>query len=238
MKPLAIVTDIEGTTSSVGFVKDILFPYAARNLPGFIRANLENRDVMRQLRSMSQYTGISLSDTDALILQLLEWIRDDKKITELKALQGMVWEKGYQQGEYQAHIYPDVPPRLREWFDLGINLYVYSSGSEKAQRLFFRYSDAGDLRLLFAGYFDTTYGPKQDRLSYRNISEAIALQPETILFLSDIEAELDAARAAGMRTTWLVRPKDSPLDPYKLKSVHPVARSFDEVDIEAVEQQV
>jgi enolase-phosphatase E1 len=232
MRPLAIVTDIEGTTSSIGFVKDVLFPYAARNLPGFIRSNLDNRDVMRQLRSMSAYTGIALGDTDELILQLLQWIRDDKKITELKALQGMVWEKGYQQGEYQAHVYPDVPPKLREWFDQGINLYVYSSGSEKAQRLFFRYSDVGDLRLLFAGYFDTTFGPKQDKASYQNIAEAIALKPQEILFLSDIEAELDAAQEAGFRTTWLVRPKDSPLDPYKLKSKHPIARDFNEIDID------
>ena len=232
MRPLAIVTDIEGTTSSVGFVKDVLFPYAARNLPGFIRANAESRDVMRQLRSIAAYTGIAPGDIDGLILQCLEWIRDDKKITELKALQGMVWEKGYQQGEYQAHIYPEVPAKLREWFDLGINLYVYSSGSEKAQRLFFRYSDAGDLRLLFAGYFDTTFGPKQDKASYKNIAQAIALAPKDILFLSDTEAELDAAREAGFRTTWLVRPKDSPLDPYKLKSSHPIARDFNEVAIE------
>jgi enolase-phosphatase E1 len=232
MRPLAIVTDIEGTTSSIGFVRDVLFPYAARNLPGFIRANLDNRDVMRQLRSMSAYTGIPVGDTDQLILQLLQWIRDDKKITELKALQGMVWEKGYQQGEYQAHIYPDVPPKLREWFDLGINLYVYSSGSEKAQRLFFRYSDAGDLRLLFAGYFDTTFGPKQDKASYRNIADAIALKPQEIMFLSDIEEELDAAHETGFRTTWLVRPKDSPLDPYKLKSKHPIARDFNEINID------
>ncbi len=232
MQPLAIVTDIEGTTSSTGFVKEVLFPYAARNLPGFIRANMDSRDVMRQLRSISGYTGIAIEDTDELILQLLQWIRDDKKITELKALQGLVWEKGYQQGEYQGHIYEDVPDKLREWFDLGINLYVYSSGSEKAQRLFFRYSDAGDLRLLFAGYFDTTFGPKKEKISYSNIADALALPADRILFLSDIEAELDAAKAAGFHTTLLVRPKDSPLDPHKLKTSHPVARNFNEVRIE------
>ncbi len=232
MRPLAIVTDIEGTTSSIGFVKEVLFPYAARNLPGFIRANRENRDVMRQLRSMSEYTGISLADTDALILQLLNWIKDDKKITELKAIQGMIWEQGYQQGEFQAHVYADVPDKLKEWFELGINLYVYSSGSEKAQRLFFRYSEFGDLRLLFSGYFDTTFGPKNDKASYKNIADAIAWPANRILFLSDIEAELNAAKEAGFQTTWLIRPKDSPLDPYKLKTTHPIARNFDEIKIE------
>lgn len=232
MKPQAIITDIEGTTSAISFVRDILFPYAVRNLPDFVREHRETRDVMRQLRSMSAYTGIALTDTNALILQLLQWVKEDKKITELKALQGMVWEKGYQQGVYQAHIYPDVPARLQEWFDLGINLYVYSSGSEKAQRLFFRYSVFGDLRLLFAGYFDTTFGPKQDKASYRNIAEAIALPAETLLFLSDTEAELDAARAAGYHTTWVIRPEDSTVNPDKVKSSHPIARNFSEINID------
>jgi len=234
MKPIAIVTDIEGTTSSIRFVRDILFVYAEQYLPDYIRKHKEERDVARQLRSMSESTGIPLKHTEALIAQLLEWMRADKKVTELKALQGMVWEMGYQRGEYQAHVYPDVPEKLREWLDAGINLYVYSSGSEKAQRLFFRYTNFGDLRLLFAGYFDTAIGAKQEAQSYRNLAESVALPPEDILFLSDIEAELDAAAQTGIRTVWVVRPQESAVDvgKVKVKSKHPVVTSFKDIDLD------
>jgi enolase-phosphatase E1 len=227
MKPIAIVTDIEGTTSSIRFVKDILFVYAEQFLPDFVRKHKEERDVARQLRAMSESTGIPLRNTEALIAQLMQWMREDQKVTELKALQGMVWEQGYQRGEYQAHIYPDVPEKLREWQEQGINLYVYSSGSEKAQRLFFRYTTCGDLRLLFAGYFDTTIGAKQEPDSYRHIADWIALPPEDIVFLSDIEGELDAAAAIGIRTIRVVRPQETE---GVVKSKHKTVSSFDEIE--------
>lgn len=229
MQPIAIVTDIEGTTSSIRFVKDVLFVYAERFLPEFVRKHKEERDVARQLRSMSDNTGIPLKNTEALIDQLRLWMHEDKKVTELKALQGMVWERGYQRGEYQAHVYADVPPKLQEWLDAGINLYVYSSGSEKAQRLFFRYSSCGDLRLMFAGYFDTSIGAKQDVQSYLNLAEQIALPPKDILFLSDIEAELDAAAEAGINTLWVVRPQEGTVAPKK--SRHPIVSSFAEITL-------
>jgi enolase-phosphatase E1 len=227
MKPIAIVTDIEGTTSSIRFVKDILFVYAEQFLPDFVRKHKEERDVARQLRAMSESTGIPLRNTEALIARLMQWMREDQKVTELKALQGMVWEQGYQRGEYQAHIYPDVPEKLREWQEQGINLYVYSSGSEKAQRLFFRYTTCGDLRLLFAGYFDTTIGAKQEPDSYRHIADWIALPPEDIVFLSDIEGELDAAAAIGIRTIRVVRPQETD---GVVKSKHKTVSSFDEIE--------
>ena len=223
MKPIAIVTDIEGTTSSIRFVKDILFVYAEQFLPDFVRKHKEERDVARQLRAMSESTGIPLRNTEALIAQLQEWMRQDKKVTELKALQGMVWEQGYQRGEYQAHLYPDVPEKLREWQEQGINLYVYSSGSEKAQRLFFRYTTHGDLRLLFAGYFDTTIGAKQEVESYQHIADWIALPPKDILFLSDIEGELDAAAEIGIQTIRVVRPQEGDAE---VDSKHRVVHSF------------
>lgn len=231
MKPIAIVTDIEGTTSSIRFVKDVLFVYAEQFLPEFVRKHKEERDVARQLRSMSDNTGIPLRNTEDLIKQLLVWMREDKKVTELKALQGMVWEQGYQRGEYQAHVYPDVPEKLREWQEDGINLYVYSSGSEKAQRLFFRFTTFGDLRLLFAGYFDTNIGAKQEEQSYHNLAEWIALPPSDILFLSDVEAELDAAAAAGFRTIHVVRPQEAGGDVSAVKSKHPVVHSFAEIEL-------
>jgi len=231
MKPIAIVTDIEGTTSSIRFVKDVLFVYAEQFLQEFVRKHKEERDVARQLRSMSDNTGIPLRNTEDLIKQLLVWMREDKKVTELKALQGMVWEQGYQRGEYQAHVYPDVPEKLREWQEDGINLYVYSSGSEKAQRLFFRFTTFGDLRLLFAGYFDTNIGAKQEEQSYRNLAEWIALPPSDILFLSDVEAELDAAAAAGIRTIHVVRPQEAGGDVSAVKSKHPIVHSFAEIEL-------
>ncbi len=232
MRPQAIVMDVEGTTSSIRFVKDILFVYAEQFLPEFIRENKDERDVARQLRSMSDKTGIAQRDTEGLIAQLLEWMREDKKVTELKMLQGMVWERGYKQGEYQAHIYPDVPARLAEWLDKGINLYVYSSGSEKAQRLFFRYTTVGDLRLHFAGHFDTTLGPKQDSESYVKLAESVALPPEEMVFISDVEAELDAAAEAGMKTYYIVRKEESDLDPAKVRSPHTVVGSFADIHID------
>ena len=229
MKPIAIVTDIEGTTSSIRFVKDVLFVYAERFLPEFVRKHKEERDVARQLRSMSESTGIPQKNPEALIDQLRLWMHEDQKVTELKALQGMVWERGYQRGEYQAHVYADVPPKLQEWLDDGINLYVYSSGSEKAQRLFFRYSSCGDLRLMFAGYFDTTIGAKQEVQSYLNLAEQIALPPKDILFLSDIEGELDAAADAGLNTIWVVRPQEGTVAPKKTR--HAIVNTFSEIEL-------
>lgn len=234
MKIAAIITDIEGTTSSIGFVHDVLFPYALKHIGSFVREHHEERDVMRVLVKLSENTGIPLHNLDGLISTLEDWIREDRKVTELKALQGMIWEKGYKQGLYQAHVYPDVPDVLRRWLEEERNLYIYSSGSIKAQQLFYRYSTEGDLRLLFSGYFDTTIGAKQEVESYRNIAEAVALKPEQMLFVSDVSEELDAAAAAGMRTCWIIRPQEMSLDPQRAaaRSPHPVVTSFDEIVVD------
>ena len=234
MKIAAIVTDIEGTTSSIGFVHNVLFPYALKHIGNFVREHREERDVMRVLVRLSDSTGIPLHKIDELIQLLEQWIKDDVKNTELKTLQGMVWEKGYKQGLFQAHIYPDVPEVIQNWQQQELNLYVFSSGSVKAQQLFFRFSDAGDLRLLFSGYFDTSVGPKKEVESYENIAQAIALKPESILFLSDVKEELDAAEAAGFKTTWVIRPQDTSLDPERarLKTSHPVVTSFDQIQVD------
>lgn len=234
MKPLAIVTDIEGTTSSVRFVRDVLFVYAEQFLPDYIREHKDERDVARQLRSISDKTGIALKDTEGLVACLQQWMRDDNKVTELKALQGMVWEEGYRNRQFQAHVYPDVPGKLREWLDQEINLYVYSSISGKAQRLFFRYSSQGDLRLLFAGYFDTTTGPKQAVESYRNLAAGVALEPQDILFISSTATELEAAREAGLHTLHMVRPEEGDAAAQHGESAHPVVSSFNEIDLKSL----
>ncbi|MEO8999041.1 MAG: acireductone synthase, partial [Rhodanobacter sp.] len=201
----AIVTDIEGTTSSISFVRDVLFPYARKRLPAFIETHGDRPEVQHWLHEAAKEAGLVEAARQDIIELLLEWIDADRKSTALKALQGMIWKDGYAAGDYRAHLYPEVAARLRDWRADGLRLYVYSSGSVPAQQLFFRYSEGGDLTPLFAGYFDTETGPKRETESYRRIAAAIDEQPRHILFLSDIVEELDAAQAAGFHTGWLIR---------------------------------
>jgi enolase-phosphatase E1 len=222
----AIVTDIEGTTSSIDFVKDVLFPYARKRLPAFVETHADKPEVQHWLHEAAKEAGIIEASRQEIIELLLGWIDQDRKSTALKALQGMIWKEGYEAGEYRAHVYPEVSARLHAWRADGLHLYVYSSGSVPAQRLFFRYSDAGDLTPLFAGYFDTETGPKRESASYAKIADAIDERPEHILFLSDIVEELDAAREAGLQTGWLLRPPQAvPADPR-----HPAYADFDAIE--------
>lgn len=201
----AILTDIEGTTSAVSFVFDVLFPYAAAHLPDFIREHIDEARVAEQLAAVQRESGEMDADPERCIEILLGWIAEDRKATPLKALQGMVWEQGYRAGQLRGHIYPDAADALRHWHAEGFRLYVYSSGSIQAQKLIFGCSEAGDLSPLFSGYFDTTSGPKREADSYRGIAAAIGLPAEEILFLSDVVQELDAAQLAGMQTIGLAR---------------------------------
>jgi len=209
MTTRALLTDIEGTTSSISFVKDVLFPYARRALPGFVAARGRDPGVRKWLDAVAIENGGICHD--AMIVEVLQgWIDEDRKHTALKALQGMIWADGYRNADFSAHIYPDAAPVLRQWHATGLPLYVYSSGSVPAQRLFFGHSDAGDLTPLFAGWFDTEVGGKRDVDSYRHIAESIGLPPGEILFLSDIVEELDAARDAGLQTVLVDRREDYP----------------------------
>ncbi|WP_165676734.1 acireductone synthase [Metapseudomonas otitidis] len=201
----AILTDIEGTTSAVSFVFDVLFPYAARHLPGFVSEHAAEPAVAEQLEAVRRESGEPEASVERVVAILLEWIAEDRKATPLKALQGMVWEQGYRAGQLKGHVYPDAVEALRRWHAEGYRLYVYSSGSIQAQKLIFGCSEAGDLSLLFSGYFDTTCGPKREAGSYRRIVEAIGLSAEEVLFLSDVVQELDAAREAGLPTIGLAR---------------------------------
>ena len=221
----AIVTDIEGTTSSISFVKDVLFPYARKRMPAYIETHADRSDVQHWLHEAAKEAGLIEASRQEVIELLLRWIDEDRKSTALKALQGMIWKDGYEAGEYRSHMYPEVAARLHAWRGEGLHLYVYSSGSVPAQKLLFRYSEAGDLSPLFAGYFDTETGPKRDSGSYERIAEAIGERPEHILFLSDIVEELDAAAAAGLRTGWLLRSSLTiPLQPK-----HPAYTDFDTI---------
>jgi enolase-phosphatase E1 len=225
-----ILTDIEGTTSSISFVKEVLFPFARRALPGFVRARGGEPEVRRWLDAVAVEHGSICSD-DVIVETLQGWIDQDRKHTALKALQGMIWREGYDAGTLQADMYPDAVAGLRRWHDAGHRLAVYSSGSVAAQRLLFAHTDAGDLTPLFDAFFDTEVGHKREAGSYRGIAESLGAPAGDIVFLSDGVEELDAARAAGMRTVLLDRREDYP-QPRDTAAAngHDRVVSFDDVD--------
>lgn len=223
-----IVTDIEGTTSAISFVYGVLFPFARARLADYVHAHEHAPEVREQIDAVGQEVGRPLS-TDEAIAQLLRWMNEDRKVTPLKTLQGMIWEEGFQSGQIQGHVYEDAVRRLREWRQQGLSLFVYSSGSVQAQRLLFGHSVAGDLTPLFSGYFDTRIGAKREAESYRTIARAVGMPPGDLLFLSDVPEELDAAREAGFETAWIIR--DQTPDP---TSRHPEYADFDALRIEPV----
>ncbi|MEG3791045.1 acireductone synthase [Lysobacter sp. CCNWLW3] len=227
----AILTDIEGTTSSISFVKDVLFPYARRALPGFVKARGREPAVRKWLDAVATENG-GLCQDEMIVEVLQGWIDEDRKHTALKALQGMVWADGYQGADFTAHIYPDAAAALRAWHAAGLPLYVYSSGSVPAQRLFFGHSDDGDLTGLISGWFDTEIGGKREAASYARIAESIGLPPDEILFLSDVVEESDAAREAGLATVLIDRLEDYP-QPRLGEAAHGHIRAtaFDQVEV-------
>ncbi len=218
----ALLTDIEGTTSSISFVKDVLFPYARRALPAFLKARGKDPEVARWVDAVAAEIGAA--GPDACIAEVLQgWIDEDRKHTALKALQGMIWKAGYENGDFAAHVYADASEQLRAWHAAGLPLYVYSSGSVGAQKLFFGHSEAGDLLPLFSGHFDTEIGGKREAASYTRIAAALERSPGEILFLSDVVEELDAARDAGMQTALIDRSEDYP-QPREGEAAHGHAR--------------
>ena len=222
----AIVCDIEGTTTSLSFVKDTLFPYARKNMESFIRENNQKNEISALIDDVKQAMRKPDASLEEVIAQLISWIDEDRKITPLKAIQGHIWQYGYQNGDYYGHVYQDAYEKLKFWHESGIDLYIFSSGSVYAQKLLFGHTRYGDLTALFSGYFDTNIGTKVDAKSYNAIAEQVKLPSKEILFLSDIEGELDAAREAGMETVWLVR--DGQLNP---QSSHPQVNSFTDITL-------
>jgi enolase-phosphatase E1 len=223
----AILTDIEGTTSSISFVKDVLFPYARERLPAFVVTHADQPEVQHWLHEAAKEAELVSASQDEMIALLQRWIDEDRKSTPLKALQGMIWEEGYRNGEYRAHVYPDAVHILEKWKMAEIPLYVYSSGSVPAQKLFFGYSDSGNLAPLFSGWFDTEIGAKREADSYRSIATSIGVAAGEVLFLSDVVEELDAARVAGMLTTLLARaPAKCPRD-----GTHACVSDFSSIEV-------
>jgi enolase-phosphatase E1 len=221
-----ILTDVEGTTTSISFVHETLFPFAKERLKSFVAENLNNNDVQEILKqtkaTAKAETQKDISDDEATDL-LLHWIKTDRKHPALKDLQGLIWEGGYVSGQIKGHVYKDVPVALKAWKEAGLTLGVYSSGSVKAQHLIFEFSTEGNLRPYFSNHFDTAVGHKREVPSYSNISNLLKVRPSEILFLSDIKEELDAAREAGMQTIQLVRQNDVVIGDHK------TVRDFSEI---------
>ena len=221
----AIVTDIEGTTSAIAFVKDVLFPYADAHLDAYVAAHRDEPVVAAAMTAAAELAGTPADDARTLA-HLHAWIAEDRKVTPLKTLQGLIWSDGYERSGLHGHVYDDVPPMLRAWYDAGIALFVYSSGSIVAQKVLFAHTAFGDLTPLFGDYFDTTIGSKREPASYTAIVQATGFAPAEMLFLSDVDAELDAARAAGLQTARLVRPTDTPAG---ATTAHAAFTDFDQI---------
>lgn len=220
MTPRAIVTDIEGTTSSIAFVHEVLFPYSRARLAAFVAEHPDQ--VAPLLAAVRAEAGQADLDVDGCVTLLLEWHDADRKVGPLKELQGLIWAEGYASGALTGHIYDDAAAALRRWHDAGIALYVYSSGSVAAQKLLFGHTAQGDLTGLFSSYFDTAVGGKREAVSYRMIAEAIGLPAGEILFLSDVAEELAAAQDAGFDVLLVARDGAE-------KSVYRAVASLDEM---------
>jgi enolase-phosphatase E1 len=221
-----ILLDIEGTTSSVSFVYDVMFPYVRKHLAFEVFMNWLEPEYIAAFDALARDAGhASLDDwlkpqrlsrdnplrAAELICQEVTRLMDaDAKATGLKQLQGLIWKSGFESGELKAHVYADVPPALAAWNAAGKDVRIYSSGSVQAQQLFFGHTVAGNLLSWFRGHYDTTTGPKKSAASYRKIAAEFLVPPGEILFLSDVTAELDAAREAGMQTALVVRPGNAP----------------------------
>jgi enolase-phosphatase E1 len=233
----ALVLDIEGTTTPVEFVYQVLFPYARTHASAYLEREGQSaacRAAIAQLRDESRVaedvspaaTGVAADVGPPRILEYFYSLMDrDRKSPGLKALQGLIWQDGYESGELRGQVYPDVAPAFERWRARGLDLYIYSSGSVLAQQLLFGSTNAGDLTKFLKGYFDTEVGSKTSPDSYRAISERVRVAPSETLFVSDVARELDAARTSGIRTVLCIRAGDPP----SASDSHPSVRSFDEI---------
>lgn len=228
----AILLDIEGTTTPIDFVHNTLFPFAKARIAGFVQEHFDNLkfEISQLAAEYADDPGYSSElriDSPNSVADYLKYLIDeDRKSTPLKTIQGMIWEKGYESGGLVSRVFDDVPTAFKRWKESGKSIAIYSSGSVLAQRLIFKYSDQGDLTQLIDRYFDTNTGPKREADSYRKIAEEMALESNEVMFVSDVPAELDAARAAGMQTALTLRAGNSVINE---TLIHKTIQSFDEL---------
>jgi enolase-phosphatase E1 len=220
----ALLLDIEGTTTPIAFVYDVLIPYARAHAAEYLARNQNSAGCREAVAQLGKEFGVT-QDLAGILEFVFSLMDRDKKSPGLKSLQGLIWQDGYKSGELRGQVYPDVAPAFERWRARGLEIYIYSSGSVLAQQLLFGSTDAGDLTTFLKGYFDTGVGPKTSPGSYFTIGARIAVPPPEILFVSDVVQELDAARTSGMRTALCIRGGDVPLE----SESHSVIRSFDEI---------
>jgi enolase-phosphatase E1 len=218
-----VLMDIEGTTTPIPFVHEVLFPYARARMHEFLSEQGNQPDVAAAVADARQTVVEEGGDEQAIAAALVSWIDQDRKHPALKKLQGMIWKRGYEKGDYRAELYADVLPAWRRWREAGKILAIYSSGSVQAQKLLFGHTEEGDATVYLSHYFDTSSGHKKETGSYTNIAAALGVESRAVVFLSDVPAELDAAREAGMASVHVVRPGTEPC------ADHRVIHSFDEL---------
>jgi len=223
----AILLDIEGTTTPIAFVHDVLFSYARVHVREFLAANPAVDDIalLREEHAADVSEAPPLTNEIESIAAYVEWlIKLDRKSTALKSLQGKIWRQGYQDGSLKSQVFADVAPAFERWRERGLKISIFSSGSVLAQQLLFAHTEVGDLTPFIESYFDTKVGKKGEADSYRKIAEAMSLKPEQILFISDVVAELDAASKTGMKTLLSIRPGNEPQE-----ERYPSIRTFDSI---------
>jgi enolase-phosphatase E1 len=206
----AILLDIEGTTTPIAFVHDVLFGYAREHVREFLAENPDAEEIalLREEHALDVKEG---RNPPPLVAEYVEWlIKLDRKSTGLKSLQGKIWRKGYEEGSLKSQVFADVAPAFARWRERGLRIAIFSSGSVLAQQLLFAHTEAGDLTPFIESYFDTKVGKKGDAESYRRIAEAMGFSPRDILFVSDVVVELEAAAEAGMKTLLSIRPGNTP----------------------------
>ena len=221
-----ILLDIEGTILPKTYVTEVLFPYAQKHLAAYLHTHQHDQTVRRWAgmcqETIAKESGVWLSYDDMAGI-LTQWMTGDRKHQGLKALQGLIWEEGYRTGVFAPHLYGDVVPALHRWRQEHLQLAIYSSGSEQAQRLLLEHTTDGDLTPLFSHFFDTGIGSKLEPGSYGRVADRLGVPPADMLFLSDAEPELDAAAAAGVLATQVVRPGTHP------GAHHPTVSTFDDL---------
>ena len=229
----AILLDIEGTTIPIDFVHNTLFPFAKARIAGFVQENLEGLkfelgQLAAEYAGDHDYNGEFRPDSANSVSDYLKYLIDqDRKSTALKSIQGLIWQKGYESGDLVSSVFDDVPPALKRWKDAGKSVAIFSSGSVLAQRLIFKYSDHGDLTQLIDAYFDTTAGAKREADSYRGIAGGLEMDAGDVIFVSDIPAELDAARTAGLQSVLCMRNGNAEI---KEDHSYRAIESFDSLD--------
>lgn len=236
-----ILLDIEGTTTPLAFVHEVLFPYAREHVKNYLNEHFNSNQVQADLLLLSEehatdiaqgstppsLVGEPVNASIASVAAYVYWLMErDRKSTGLKSLQGKIWQQGYRVGTLKSQVFKDVPPALERWHEANRKTSIFSSGSVLAQKLLFAHSEAGDLTGFIHRYFDTQTGPKKEHESYRRIARMLELPPSQVLFISDVTDELNAASTTGMYTRLCARPGNHPQPSDNRQQT---IKSFDEI---------